>query len=158
MILLNGASSSGKSTLAKALQTRLETPHLHVAEDTFWAMLPERDLPFDVRFRTYYGFMGAVAALARAGNCVIVDTVADDKDAWAEFARLLEGVGVLAVGVRCALETLEARERERGDRGVGTARRQFETVHAHCRYDVEVDTSAMTIEACVDAIVAAYGV
>jgi len=75
--------------------------------------------------------------------------------AQAEFERLLEGVGVLRVGVHCALETLEAREATRGDRGVGTARRQFATVHAHARYDVEVDTSAMTLDACVGAILAA---
>ena len=36
VIFLNGASSSGKSSLAHALQERLEKPYLFVAED----MLP----------------------------------------------------------------------------------------------------------------------
>ena len=43
MILLNGASSSGKSSLAKALQADLPEPFLHVSSDHFVTagMLPE---------------------------------------------------------------------------------------------------------------------
>ena len=41
VIFLNGTSSSGKSTLAKALQAALvEHIFLHVAEDMFFDMLP----------------------------------------------------------------------------------------------------------------------
>ena len=46
---------------------------------------------------------------------------------------------VLFVGVRCPLEELERRERGR-NRDQGLARRQFDIVHAHKVYDVEVDT------------------
>src|SRR5215211_6631588 len=44
IILLNGASSSGKSALAKALQEALDEPFLHVSSDQFVAagMLPRR--------------------------------------------------------------------------------------------------------------------
>jgi chloramphenicol 3-O-phosphotransferase len=44
VILLNGASSSGKSTLAKALQRALDEPFLHVSSDQFVVagMLPDR--------------------------------------------------------------------------------------------------------------------
>ncbi len=40
VIFLNGASSSGKSTIAKLLQPRLEEPFLHMQLDTFIEMLP----------------------------------------------------------------------------------------------------------------------
>ena len=99
ILLLNGASSSGKSTLAKALQAQLETPLITLAEDDFWSKLPERDHPFEVRYRLYYGFMSCIAALAERGNYVIVDTVADDRDALLECARLLIPYRVLFVGV-----------------------------------------------------------
>jgi chloramphenicol 3-O phosphotransferase len=38
IIFLNGASSSGKTTLARALQARLERPAYHLAYDTFSQM------------------------------------------------------------------------------------------------------------------------
>ena len=43
VIYLNGTSSSGKSTIARALQAQLvDRVFLHVAEDSFFAMLPDR--------------------------------------------------------------------------------------------------------------------
>ena len=42
IILLNGTSSAGKSTLAKALQTLLSEPYLHVGIDTLVFALPKR--------------------------------------------------------------------------------------------------------------------
>jgi chloramphenicol 3-O phosphotransferase len=44
IILLGGASSSGKSTLAAALQAAMDEPFLHVFADQFVAadMLPQR--------------------------------------------------------------------------------------------------------------------
>lgn len=159
VILLNGASSSGKSTLARLLQQRLDQPYVYLAEDDFWAKFPERgrasDGAFEYRYRLYYGFLHCIAALATCGNFVIVDTVADDRDALLECARLLRETSVLFVGVHCALSVLEVREQARGDRTPGTARRQFERVHAHCCYDIEVDTSQATPDHCATAILSA---
>jgi chloramphenicol 3-O phosphotransferase len=45
------------------------------------------------------------------------------------------------VRVDCALEVVEARERDRGDRLVGLARAQYDIVHRHPRYDARVDTA-----------------
>jgi len=40
VIVFNGASSAGKTSIAKALQTKLGTPYLHVQLDAFRAMEP----------------------------------------------------------------------------------------------------------------------
>ena len=42
IICLNGVSSSGKSTIAKALQDKLNEPYYLMSEDTFTFMLPEK--------------------------------------------------------------------------------------------------------------------
>ena len=42
VILLNGTSSAGKSSLAKELQSRLGSPYLHVCIDSFEKRMPER--------------------------------------------------------------------------------------------------------------------
>jgi chloramphenicol 3-O phosphotransferase len=42
VILLNGTSSAGKSTLAKAIQVVMDAPYLHLGIDLFFDALPQR--------------------------------------------------------------------------------------------------------------------
>jgi phospho-2-dehydro-3-deoxyheptonate aldolase len=42
VILLNGASSAGKSTLANAVQDVMDAPYLHLGIDLFFDALPQR--------------------------------------------------------------------------------------------------------------------
>jgi chloramphenicol 3-O phosphotransferase len=46
--------------------------------------------------------------------------------------------------VRCALDVAEGREEARGDRFRGIARGQFDVVHRHVQYDLELDTTSRT--------------
>ena len=48
---------------------------------------------------------------------------------------------------------IDRREEERGDRPVGLARSQVRAVHAHRRYDVEVDTAWQSVEECAEVVV-----
>jgi chloramphenicol 3-O phosphotransferase len=59
------------------------------------------------------------------------------------------------VWVDCALDVVETREHERGDRLVGLARSQYDVVHRHPRYDARVDTATTGPEAAAAAILAA---
>lgn len=53
IILLNGASSSGKSSIARGLQRLLEPPHLFAGIDSFTPMLrPDGHMGMDWRLRT----------------------------------------------------------------------------------------------------------
>jgi Chloramphenicol phosphotransferase-like protein len=52
------------------------------------------------------------------------------------------------------LAIAEQRERERGDRIVGTVRGQHALVHTFRKYDMEVDTSAATPLESAEAILA----
>jgi len=101
IIFLNGASSSGKSTLAKAMQEALPEPFLHVSSDHLVAsgMLPARrdpDGPFawwqQMRPRFFDGFHRCLPALAAAGNDLIVEHIIEFR-AWREYlAMLLDGL------------------------------------------------------------------
>ncbi len=78
IIWLNGASSSGKTTLAKELQRLLDDQFMHVCFDAFYQMLPAQFKPLtadDSRYveKVHLGFEYAIPALARAGNRLIVD-------------------------------------------------------------------------------------
>lgn len=147
IVFLNGASCSGKTTIAHALQDMLEEPYLHVSVDNFLRMLPNRyrDWSKPESFRAVYkavsGMHHSVAALVAAGNHVIVDTVLVNTDNLAECAYIFAHLRVTFVGVFCPLAELERRALVRGDREVGVLKSQFEQVHAYKIYDVEVDTS-----------------
>ena len=131
IIFLNGASSSGKSTLAKAMQQASGEPFLHVSSDHLVAsgMLPVRrdpDGPFawwdQMRPRFFAGFHRCLPALAAAGNDLIVEHITEFR-AWREdLARLLEGLDVFLGGVQCDLAEIDRRERDRGDRRIGEGR------------------------------------
>jgi chloramphenicol 3-O phosphotransferase len=159
VIFLNGASSSGKSTLARALQCHLDKPYLYVAEDMFFDTLPARDFSQSdyLRYgsRLYEGFTQCVRTLVNCDNRVIVDTVAWNPGSLAGFVNVLWDTRVFAVGVHCPLPVLEERERQRKDRSLGLARRQFELVHGDALYDLEIDTSREDIGASVERIVKA---
>jgi chloramphenicol 3-O phosphotransferase len=180
IILVNGTSSSGKTTLVRALQDRLPDPWIEIGIDRFVFALPKRylnqplwsevfryvrpdgrsDGPFTIETgplgeRLVSGMHRTAAALAAAGLDLIVDHVLLE-DAWLdEMASLWAAIPVLYVGVRCPLEVVVERERSRHDRTIGQAAAQFGVVHRRGGYDVEVDTSEMRPEEAAARIVAA---
>jgi chloramphenicol 3-O phosphotransferase len=100
------------------------------------------------------GLHAAAAAIARAGNSVIVDDVLEEEPPWIEnILTFFDGLNVTFVGVHCPLEELERREQERGNRRQGMARQQLEQVHAQALYDIEVDTLTLSPGECASMIV-----
>lgn len=158
VFLLNGASSSGKSSVAVELLDLLPEPYFYVPVDAVNAMRSRRqtlelsgDAVESVLERTVLGYHRVVAGLAAAGNGVIADHVLRPR--WlADCLDVLAGVEVTFVGVHCPLPELRRRERERGDREIGQAERQFGVVHAHGEYDLECDTSVATARECASLI------
>ncbi|KEO86961.1 hypothetical protein EH30_04820 [Erythrobacter sp. JL475] len=167
VIILNGVSSSGKTTLAKAIQKYSHEIWLHVAMDNFIAMLPDgrefdrewfpmvevsregEVLPQMTNGPSGEALLSEIRRLVRGlsetGFNVIVDEVAE-ADAIADYRARL-GNSCLVVKVDAPLSELERRERERGDRLLGLAREQSERVHNGISYDLEVDTHAQTPDA-----------
>jgi chloramphenicol 3-O phosphotransferase len=167
VIFLNGASSSGKSTLAKALQRTLPEPFLHVSSDHLVAsgMLPDRREatgPFawwdQVRPRFFAGFHRCLPAFAATGNGLIVEHVIEFANWRRDLARLLAGLDVFLVGVHCDLAEIDRRERARGDRRLGEGRTHVETdlIHSFGAYDFEVDTTEGVDDALVGAVLTAW--
>jgi chloramphenicol 3-O phosphotransferase len=165
-VLLNGTSSSGKTTLAKSFQRIMDEPYLLIGIDTVVFALPGQylnpprwhdvfeyiwhdDGSLDIQagplgHQLVSGMHQAVAALARTGFNVVVDHVLLDPRWLDDCAEVFADFDLLMVGVRCPLAVLEQRERERKDRTLGQARAQFNRVHTHAVYDLEIDTSLLT--------------
>ncbi len=183
IILLNGSSSSGKTTLARTLQRVLRDPWQHVALDQFRDGLPGRFrglnsppgtpgaqglnvVPVDlggqrvteIRFGDFgeavlRAMRRTVAELAQQSVNVVVDDLLFKPAYLDDYRDTLAGLEVWFVGVRCALDVVEAREVLRPGRFPGTASSHFKSVHAHgLAYDIEVDTGANDPNTCAQQI------
>jgi len=74
------------------------------------------------------------------GNDVILEHILDTPGWDAALRRLLAPHDVFFVALHCPLTELQRREVARGDRPPGSARRDFETIHAGRRYDLELQS------------------
>ncbi|AKD57418.1 chloramphenicol phosphotransferase CPT family protein [Spirosoma radiotolerans] len=150
IILLNGASSAGKSTLAKALQQQLDEPFLRFSFDLFLFesdILPKHFIRRQshtwapLRVQWLEGYFNCLPALAFAGNNLVIDYILETQQELDQLTALLAPFEVFFVGVHCPLPELERREQARGDRRVGDAQRDWARVHSFSRYDFEIDSS-----------------
>jgi chloramphenicol 3-O phosphotransferase len=174
VVLLHGTSSSGKTTVARAVQRLADEPWARLGIDAFWNAIDERWMehgprasegflwagdativPGPVGQRLAAGMRAALAAFARADNDVLVDDVFIDP-AWLDGWRTeLADVELLLVGVVAPLHVLEERETTRGNRIAGEARSQVDVIHRGIEYDLIVDTSRHSPEECARSILAA---
>jgi chloramphenicol 3-O phosphotransferase len=174
VVLLHGTSSSGKTTVARAVQALSDEPWLRLGIDAFWTAIDERWMEHGPRASEGFlwredarivsgpvgeqlaaGMRAAIAACARCGNDLLVDDVFLDRrwlDGWrGELADL----DWLLVAVLAPLPVLEERERIRGNRITGEARAQVDAIHEGIEYDLTLDTATQSPDECARAILAA---
>ena len=171
VIVLNGGSSSGKSSLAARLQPQLEGNWLTLGVDDLIRALShgptdttaggslelrsDGSVGVSEAFRTAEAsWYQGVAAMTRSGARVILDEVfLDGGRAQSRLATALEGLVVVWIGVHCHPDVAEAREIQRADRVRGMARDQAWRVHEGVRYDLIVDTTTLSPDDCARTIV-----
>lgn len=180
IVLLNGPPRSGKSTIARALQSSLSDTWINLGVDAMMAMTPaalrpgiglrpggERPDLEPAVTELYGGLLSMIAALSREGVNVVSDL--GIHDAYSRplgilrlALRRLENLPVLFVGVTCPLAIIMARRNADPQNGLYVAgdgvpdpvRRWQEAVHAHADYDLTVDTAAHSGQGCAAAIAA----
>ena len=107
VLFLNGASSSGKTTIAKLLHEALRYPEwMYISVDTFLHMMPDHAYRRKDFITTWFpGFLASfhctIATFAKAGIPVIVDDVLE-RDGWLEdYQRATEGIQTVYIEVFC---------------------------------------------------------
>ena len=185
VIVLNGGSSSGKTSIARCLQRLLGTTWMTLGVDDLIRALPggeqigalararqdggapvrtEGPVAFgpggsvvvgdDFR-RAEASWYAGIAAIGRCGTGLIIDEVfIGGRSSQERLASALQGLPVVWIGVRCAPEVAEARERSRADRVGGMARLQATLVHQGVAYDLTVDTTATSAADCARTVAA----
>lgn len=170
MIILNGGSSSGKSGIVRCLQAELPDQWLAFGADSLIDAMPARMQTAEggIEFAADGGvsvgedfraleqaWAQGVVTMARAGARILIDDIflggAASQRRW---EKLLDGVDVLWVGVRCDSAVAAGREIARGDRVRGMAAAQADLVHEGVRYDLEVDTTHTESLTCARTIAA----
>jgi chloramphenicol 3-O phosphotransferase len=173
VIVLNGTSSSGKSTVSKGI-LRLSkdlfvyynidflVPCLFPHPDSF---LPAHKIEPDFQ-RSFTRKLDVglyqknkdsgkilplyelIPALEQRKSKVIVDTIIYDP----KELLFLNPETTFFVKIFCPLEELVRREANRKDRKPANARRQFDKLYNDMKYDFEVDTSRNTSRVCAEHI------
>src|SRR3954451_21095435 len=147
IVLLNGPSSAGKTTLTHAVSRRLASPWLVLPVDLFHQIRtrPDADLTDrqwqDVFHRTRAAYHRALVGAASSGMDVLADHVLNEPWRLDDLLRLSTGLDVLLVHVTCSPKELRRREKLRGDRDRGTALHQQRLAFLHGDCDLTVDTS-----------------
>lgn len=163
IILLHGASSSGKSTIARGVQATIDEPFWHISIDHLRdsGVLPSariRNGDFnwgDMRPQFFDGFHKSLAAYAHAGNNLIVEHILD-TDGWlSDLAILFAPFDIFFVGVHCSLPELIRRETARGNRQTGSAEHDYRTIHRGLRYDLEIQ-SELKLEENIEQLISAW--
>ena len=156
IIILNGASSTGKTTLAKALQNVLAPTYVRLSIDDFVKMLPEKKMIRErqkMAWQAEMMLLRTIKMLSESGVNVIVDNViTNEMPVFEQYLSLLHDDPVLLVRVDCPLPELRRRELARGDRRPGISEAQLSALVPEDGYDVVVNTFEHTATACADAI------
>lgn len=184
IIFLNGCSSAGKSTLARAIQLLSEKPYLLIGIDTFFHMMPAAYVGFGEKAEQGFHFIPerddlgplmriengpygkaigstipkVIQTLADDGHDIILDEVLFGDESLNRYVQALKDHTVYFIGVMCDLEVLREREILRGDRALGLGRDQIGRVHPPERsYDMIVDTTYTSAFDCGKAILKFIG-
>jgi chloramphenicol 3-O phosphotransferase len=171
VIFLNGTSSSGKTTLARAIQDESDIPFVYWGIDTLFGLVPPnwgggRGGPLsrdgfwydhtvddadghpvvvirygEVGRRMFQSACAAAAQFAHGGDHLVIDEMLLTPDLLPTWMDALAGLDVQLVCVTCPLAVAEQRELSRGHE-IGLARGHLSTVHDHgYTYDTIVDTA-----------------
>jgi chloramphenicol 3-O phosphotransferase len=181
LIILNGTSSAGKTTIAKELQRIMDEPYLHMGNDQFFAHhRPDSLLTISdgsehsavdgwlavfqndrfvsltvgpVALRWLAGMYRAMAAWSESGNHLVGDVVLHNAAILRAAAAVFHPLPAWLISVYCPLEVAEERERERTERRAeGGARVFFEGVYRHGIADLLVDSATCSPQACAEQI------
>lgn len=155
IIVLNGVSSSGKSSLAKEIVSSLPSFFVFSIDDfdTVIEKMENREQQKLIPVETEYFYHQNAAMFSDQGISLVLDQMLHDEFTLQSFYQTLKAYPVVMIGVHCGKQELQRRELERANRRIGQAIEQLRFVHRQEVYDVEVDTSTNTLEECARQIV-----
>lgn len=183
IIFLNGASSVGKSTIARQILHESQRPFVYFSIDHLvnrW--MDEKFIAFDIEpdewlyqekdigdegnllakqaqspnvAQLHWDLIEALTVLIDKGYDLVIDEVLSQIEIFQRYTHALaHSKKVYMVKIICDLMECERREKNRQDRFKGFARAIYSQTYAkHPYYDVEIDTTSDSPEVCAKKII-----
>ncbi len=156
IILLNGPSSSGKSTLSKALKALIEETrnerYVIVSIDDFMKLSTEETIYEDDVFEISGDMCTSALEALKTAHGVIIDHVITSERIFRQLTEMLGRYHIHAVHVTCPIDVLLERENARKNRCPGSAEASYTYLFPKNGYELTVDTSVMTPAECSSEI------
>jgi len=160
ILLLNGVSCSGKSTLAREIVERCPAPVIHLSLDHHHDSLAARYATD--RWPIYRPLAAGLARSAEAwwrqGFNVVVDTLLDSPRLLRDTVALLPPKRTFVIGLHAPLDVLLERAAARPEEARRRIRRQFPLVHRQAAYDLKLATDSESPRAMAERVLAHIGV
>lgn len=155
LVILNGPSSAGKSSIAAELQQQLaavgKDPVL-LSIDDYMKIGTDEEIWEDDVFEIMPDMCRDLTAVLKEGRWVVVDHVVTSERIWQALLDAAEGCPVTSVQVTCSLETLKKREKERGNRFPGSAEASFRYLYPKEGYDLQINSEESTPQTSAETI------
>nr|WP_234712962.1 hypothetical protein [Mycolicibacterium komanii]CRL76981.1 putative O-phosphotransferase [Mycolicibacterium komanii] len=183
LIVLNGGSSAGKSSIALEFQEIAFEPWMHLGIDMFWCALPQSQLDLGRVRPEYYtsavtvGADGldyldvtpgpllkkamharylAIRAYLDEGINIISDDMFWTREWLVDFLETFEGYRVWLFGIHVSDQEGARREAQRLGRVTGSCRGSTLAAHADAEYDFELDTTGVPVRALAQKLYERY--
>jgi chloramphenicol 3-O phosphotransferase len=164
IIYLNGVTSTGKTTLTKAIQQKANENFYHLSNDMFQIMVSEKYLQIN-----YWKFLSeAIIAMyytAKALSDMNINVIIDgmlveepefqsnfNQTHYEKMKSIFADSPIIMIEVFCPLEECRRRNIERGDRKIDQSDWQNNDMSKNIYYDFSVDTSINNPEQCAELI------
>lgn len=157
IILLNGPSSSGKSTLASALQTLMKDKngeeYAIISIDDFLKMTADEVIYEDDVFEISSKICDKSIEMLQSNQGIIIDHVITSERIFKQLIESLKLYNICLVHVTCPLHELKKREEERKNRYLGSAEASSEYLFPKEGYALTVDTFVSSAKECALQII-----
>jgi len=157
VILLNGASSSGKSTLATAmkefLKLKCNLEYEIISIDDFLKMTSNDVIYEDDVYDISPMLCERARKLLQIKEGIIIDHVITSGRIYHMLRESLQHYNFLLVHVTCPIQILKEREKQRGNRCIGSAEASLQYLYPKGGYEVIVDTYEMSASDCISKII-----
>ena len=152
VILLNGPSSSGKSTLSATLHDVLKLKrneeYAVISIDDFLVMTTDKTLYEEDVFEISLKLCEEAINMLNTKKGIIIDHVITSERIFNQIVEALNFCDIYLIKVTCPLTELIRREGQRKNRCLGSAEASYQYLYPKDTYDLIVDTLKMTTEEC----------
>ena len=155
LVLLNGPSSAGKSSVAEQLRRKMAlcgSDSVIISIDDYMKVAEDEEIWEDDVFEIMPDMCRDITPALRQGKWVIVDHVITSPRIYEALLAAAVGFGVTAVLVTCSLEILRKREKERGNRFAGSAETSLQYLYPKDGYDLRIDSGETEPAASAETI------